>query len=342
METITFECEVITPMFLAGADGSTPELRPPSIKGAMRFWWRAMNGHLSIDELRRREAELFGGSEGDGKKSSFSIRINNQKLQDSQDKLPFKETKSIAKGKEIRINILEYLCYGTYDYQKGNGNIFNRAYFKNGGTFDIQIQYKNNEKEDIFKSLYLFALFGGLGSRSRNGFGKICIQNNQETFADIECLNPYNANNLKKLIKASDNSSYSSFSKDIKLFKLKNSNYSSYQDTLADLGIIYKDSRIALESKHTYDKRQFIGAPIIVGKGIDSQKSILDRHSKPYFLNVYKNDSGKYDGYILFLPSVYCEGIDKQGINPSELDQKFQTVCNNFNQELSNRMEAIL
>jgi len=34
-------------MFLAGADGVTPELRAPSIKGAMRFWWRACNGHLS-------------------------------------------------------------------------------------------------------------------------------------------------------------------------------------------------------------------------------------------------------------------------------------------------------
>ncbi|OPX29474.1 MAG: type III-B CRISPR module RAMP protein Cmr1 [Candidatus Omnitrophica bacterium 4484_171] len=48
MKTITFECETITPMFLAGADGRTPELRPPSIKGAMRFWWRAMNGHLPL------------------------------------------------------------------------------------------------------------------------------------------------------------------------------------------------------------------------------------------------------------------------------------------------------
>ncbi len=43
MRSITFECETITPMFLARADGKTPELRPPSIKGLMRFWWRAMN-----------------------------------------------------------------------------------------------------------------------------------------------------------------------------------------------------------------------------------------------------------------------------------------------------------
>ncbi len=52
MKTIEFECETITPMFLAGADGKTPELRPPSIKGLMRFWWRAINGHLPLNNLK--------------------------------------------------------------------------------------------------------------------------------------------------------------------------------------------------------------------------------------------------------------------------------------------------
>lgn len=36
-------CEIITPMFLGGADNSPdaePELRPPSIRGAMRWWFR--------------------------------------------------------------------------------------------------------------------------------------------------------------------------------------------------------------------------------------------------------------------------------------------------------------
>lgn len=76
-----FTCEVITPMFLAGADGSTPELRPASIKGAMRFWWRAMNGGLvrkdeqgrwDYSELKKRESEIFGGT---SQRSSFSIDV---------------------------------------------------------------------------------------------------------------------------------------------------------------------------------------------------------------------------------------------------------------------------
>jgi CRISPR-associated protein Cmr1 len=75
MKTIAFECETITPMFLGSADGRTPELRPPSIKGAMRFWWRAMNGHLSLEDVKKEEAELFGGSGEKEGRSRIVLRV---------------------------------------------------------------------------------------------------------------------------------------------------------------------------------------------------------------------------------------------------------------------------
>ena len=91
MKTITFHCETITPMFLAGADGKTPELRPPSIKGALRFWWRAMNGHLvekkkdkngkeywDYTELKKQEAEIFGGTD---RRSNFLITVKEKELE---------------------------------------------------------------------------------------------------------------------------------------------------------------------------------------------------------------------------------------------------------------------
>ena len=72
MEKIVFECETITPIFMYGADGKTPELRPASIKGVMRFWWRAINGDSDIGKLKEDESEIFGSIE---KKSSFSVKI---------------------------------------------------------------------------------------------------------------------------------------------------------------------------------------------------------------------------------------------------------------------------
>jgi len=81
MKTVTFSCETITPMFMYGADGKTPELRPASIKGVMRFWWRAINGDLPLDDLKKQEDEIFGNTE---KKSSFSIKIKNYRFQDNK------------------------------------------------------------------------------------------------------------------------------------------------------------------------------------------------------------------------------------------------------------------
>lgn len=59
-QAIKFTCEVTTPMFLSGADGKTPELRPASIKGVLRFWWRAMHRHLDLETLKKQEGNIFG------------------------------------------------------------------------------------------------------------------------------------------------------------------------------------------------------------------------------------------------------------------------------------------
>lgn len=42
MPSITFELETVTPLFLAGADQTEAELRPPAFRGALRYWFRAM------------------------------------------------------------------------------------------------------------------------------------------------------------------------------------------------------------------------------------------------------------------------------------------------------------
>ena len=42
MEVMQFRLQVVTPLFLSGADQAKAELRPPTIRGALRFWFRAM------------------------------------------------------------------------------------------------------------------------------------------------------------------------------------------------------------------------------------------------------------------------------------------------------------
>lgn len=65
----TYDIEVITPMFGGGVDAGKidPEhpIRESSIRGHLRFWWRATRGASFSDvrELRQREGEIWGSTE---------------------------------------------------------------------------------------------------------------------------------------------------------------------------------------------------------------------------------------------------------------------------------------
>jgi CRISPR type III-B/RAMP module RAMP protein Cmr1 len=75
---VTAESEVVTPLFLGGADPArTVELRAPSIKGVLRFSWRALawsrlDGNL--EAIRSEEALLFGIAAREGDASSRQVQ----------------------------------------------------------------------------------------------------------------------------------------------------------------------------------------------------------------------------------------------------------------------------
>ena len=175
MKTITFHCEVITPMFLAGADGKTPELRPPSIKGAMRFWWRAMNaGNFdSIAELKEAESAIFGGGGDNAGRSKVILSLKEREL--------------------IYENTIT--AFPTPHKEKA----FSKKAIKAGFSFIIEIGVVENQYFTISESENLFILFsilGGLGNRSRRGFGSFKITK----INDIDFQSPQNNEDIKKLI----------------------------------------------------------------------------------------------------------------------------------------------
>jgi len=185
MKNISFECEIITPMFLAGADGRTPDLRPPSIKGALRFWWRAMNGHKSIDILRKEEISIFGGGGTDAVKSKVIIRI-------------IKDGTVLQKKKQIGIQ------NGT-----GNGYLLYSSLFVNRRDcleprsekkFILSFESKSLLiLEETVKAFACLVFFGGLGSRTRRGAGSIFVKNMDGNAKSvlIDILKVFDTNHIK-------------------------------------------------------------------------------------------------------------------------------------------------
>jgi len=146
MNRKTIECKLITPMLMHGENTAVAELRPPAIKGAMRFWWRAIHGNFGLDDLKKKESKLFGGAgEDSAVKSSFRIKLLTSYLQTEQiDPLPHKNSRFRISGYRENQNFkIEFI----------------------GKELDIV--------NDIFK---LTSILGGFGQRSRRGFGSIQIQ----------------------------------------------------------------------------------------------------------------------------------------------------------------------
>jgi len=274
MQTITFECEVITPMFLAGADGVTPELRPASIKGALRFWWRAMNGHLvsedgDLSALKNREAEIFGGS-GDGQgRSKVVVRVVSKDF-------------SVEQFGRVNMNI-KYLAYGSEE----------RNFIDVGSTFDVKISINvsNSDeilaiKNDIKIAFSLLTYFGGLGSKSRNGFG--CFYSK----------NVFSFEQLKDKITKMDNNyvSFTSFSNNCQIYLSTYENITTWEDAINKLSDIYKNyGKIAIPK----NLRLHIGAPY---KG----QSPPDRHSKLFVMSVFKeSEDDSLKCVITYLPYNY-------------------------------------
>ncbi|MCK4762878.1 MAG: type III-B CRISPR module RAMP protein Cmr1 [Candidatus Aminicenantes bacterium] len=147
MNEISFKCEVITPMFLHGADGKTPELRLPSIKGSLRFWWRAI--HYNLANLKKEESQEFGGSDQEIGRSRLQMRVTHPR--------------NLKTGNEI--SPLPHKKIKFKDPIK---------YIEPGETFTVILR----SRDDIGNYSRLFqlvSLLGGVGKRSRRGFGSFRI-----------------------------------------------------------------------------------------------------------------------------------------------------------------------
>lgn len=159
--TLTATYRIVTPMFCSGADQSRAELRLPSFKGALRFWWRSLYGHLSTDELHEEEAKLFGSS-GRGQ-SKVRMRWGDPPREQTSTQKKWSPTQWQA-----------YTGYGLIETTGGE----KRDFLQPGSAFSIRLISHNPEtlEKHVMPALLAIGLFGGLGGRSRKGWGSLTLE----------------------------------------------------------------------------------------------------------------------------------------------------------------------
>jgi len=302
-----------------------------------------LNGELTVDELRKREATVFGSADEKIGRSKVSLSISHNLEPELPSFNAVGEKVKVA-GKSFSINILDYLAYGCHEYVKGKGTVYNRFCFQPDSSFDLLLNLRNKTAEDsILDALCALSLFGGLGSRNRNGFGKIWVEGLSDRIPGVN----------KKLLEG-PLASYTAGSDVTRLFRT-NSSFMTWSEALNELGLIYRSLRTSLEARHRFKKRVLISQPIIERKR-DVREMFLKRHAKYIFLSVIP-EKERFKGQILVMPYSFLSGIDQlgnknklndilaenyKGIDPSRLQEDHQRSYKEVYEEVNNFFEQRL
>ncbi len=180
-----------TPAFLAGARQAEADcvLRPATVRGLLRWWWRTMHsGHLARADLRRLEAAVWGSAEtggalaltvGEGQNATpkfFNVK------QGYQIKPEFAQEHGIQRPVKKTIQGLFYASYGMDEKGK------RRWYVDSGASWTVTLTARDTVlqaakgKDNVRLSarqvlrqgeaaLWLLCQLGGVGSKARKGFG---------------------------------------------------------------------------------------------------------------------------------------------------------------------------
>ncbi|MCW5942892.1 MAG: type III-B CRISPR module RAMP protein Cmr1 [Fimbriimonadaceae bacterium] len=173
--------DLATPMLGGGSRAGHPDLdqpfRPSAIRGALRRWWRATNVFASPADLRSRERALWGMADAEGPSSSL-VRVEVDQTSSSE------------------LRILRDAGNLVPDYAKGiliEPRTGIRAVSDEHairilptGSFRLVVSVRSDrfatddspaitgaQKSEVLRALAAWLLFGGIGARTRRGFGAL-------------------------------------------------------------------------------------------------------------------------------------------------------------------------
>jgi CRISPR-associated protein Cmr1 len=179
---------VTTPAFLGGADLHRAELRPPSIKAALRFWYRAVDPQFAQRDGPGpvRESLLFGATEHDAGQSKVLLSLVGSSVSPLSSSAIKWDQFAEGDGRRVK-NGLSYLGYPLRPRRDATDDKVRTA-LAPGGTFSIRLVVRPgtgaldlHQGRGLVAAAWLLGHLGGLGSRSRRGFGSMAIEDWQAT-----------------------------------------------------------------------------------------------------------------------------------------------------------------
>lgn len=166
----TFNVEVITPVVGGGVEAGAfdPDfpVRGTSVRGNLRFWWRATRGakYNTTEELYAAESEIWGSTE---KASPTKIII--QLPDKAPEKISFGNIRNAYGFGDGRNSSAAYVLFPMIVRRDNIHQDLGKAGFSFKITFNFKLEYA----DDIACAFWAWINFGGIGSRTRRGCGAL-------------------------------------------------------------------------------------------------------------------------------------------------------------------------
>lgn len=334
---VRLKMEVVTPLYMRGQDSSENPLdafRVPSLRGLARFWFRALMGGVigntsqNLDCIERLEGQVFGSTE---QASLVQFRLEG---------IP-RSRRGVIDRKSSGMSDMNYLAFSLWD----------RPAVPPGESIVLVINVRPGVQGDISQnglgivlgSLWLLTHLGGLGARSRRGFGSIAVVNPVSYPPELEKLPPFICEDSEPERYASFLSSgigrlanlyqeyarrmlrqkdwgeswsqsarlpkYDILARRVARVRVSSDHFQSWEQALSSLGGRLKRARTGLSPT----KRQIFGLPL---PRVSSQ-----RRSSPLLFKIVRFRSGEYGAVLTLFKAQFSQGSGTTDANYGDLDE---------------------
>ncbi|WP_273845472.1 type III-B CRISPR module RAMP protein Cmr1 [Rubrobacter calidifluminis] len=338
MEKIEATFRVVTPMFMSGADQSKAELRLPSIKGALRFWWRALawSRYGDLQKIREEETRLFGST--DEGQAAVLLKLFSQTMPKVLEK-----GQILKDGENVVGEGTRYLGYGVMEaFASKNrstqaGQLI-RPCLLSPFEFTLELRFGRLATEQQISSsietLKLMGLVGSLGSKSRKGYGSLTLT--KLSYSNEPWSPPSDVHkmveSLTRFSKDSPHPLFTAISRDSRFIVVEGREGESTLSLLDRVGremMFYRswgrngtvlgspseknfkddhDLMSGLKTNIKYPRRVVFGLPHNYGKQRHLQvtPAYHDRRASPLFIHIHQTKNADAPLAVLsFLPSAF-------------------------------------
>ena len=203
--------KLITPLFGGGVEPGVNDpitlIRGSEIRGQLRFWWRATRGgqfNGDLEAMKKRENEIWGAASNTEKKNlreknagsdenkkqqgAVQIIVDVVKRGTSVDLFEVVEKKNKrgfdAKLKNLKPDYDKFLGYIVFPLQPSREELEKARKkedvllktIQKDVAFTLNIVYPQKLAEEIEGALWAWETFGGVGARTRRGFGALLLE----------------------------------------------------------------------------------------------------------------------------------------------------------------------